>query len=178
MESELYDIQDIISVYDINKHKGIIGKECFFATSVEKVIDYANYGYGCNLLAKIDYHNNTFLAFNGKSYKYAILKKKKNIIFRPFRSAEEFIKEVQKRSRLFNGLDGNMLPAIWVKNIKTDFITSIISINTDTDLLGEVHLTNHYIITFSELLNDYIFFDGTPCGMLGKEDFECPAEYF
>lgn len=178
MVSELYDIQDVISVYDINKHKGMLDKECFFATSIDKVIDYANYGYGLSLLSKIDYNNNTFLALNGKSYKYAILKKKKKIIFRPFRTAEEFIREVQKRSKLFHGLDGNMLPAIWVKNIKSDFITCITCISTDTDMLCGVHLLNQYLVTFSELLNDYIFFDGTPCGMINKEDLECPAEYF
>ena len=71
-----------------------------------------------------------------------------------------------------------MLHSIWVKHIKTDLITSIVCINTDADLLGAVHLTNHNIITFSELLTDYIFFDGTPCGMIisNEEDMECPKE--
>lgn len=178
MVSELYDIGDVVSIFSLKKHKGMIGKEFFFAASVEKVIDYANYGYGLSILSRIDYNNNAFLAINGKSYRYAILKKKKNIIFRPFRTAEEFIREVQKRSNLFYGLDVHMLHSIWVKHIKTDLITSIICINTDTDLLGAVHLTNHDIITFSELLTDYIFFDGTPCGMIisNEEDMECPKE--
>ena len=178
MVSELYDIGDVVSIFSLKKHKGLSGKECFFANSIENVIEYANYGYNSSLLILVSYEDKTFLATDGKYYKYLIPKKNKDITFSPFRTAEEFIREVKKRSKLFHGLDGNMLPAIWVRNIKTDFITSIICINTDSDLIGEVHLTNHYIIAFSELLSEYVFFDGTPCGMIigNEEDIECPRE--
>ena len=80
MVSELYDIGDVVSIFSHNKHKGMIGKECFFAASVEKVIEYANYGYGLSILSRIDYNNNTFLAINGKSYRYAIQKRKRILI--------------------------------------------------------------------------------------------------
>ena len=175
MVSELYDIGDVVCIFSLKKHKGLSGKECFFANSIENVIEYANYGYNNNVLVLVSYENNNFLASDGNYYNYLIPKKNKNINFRPFRTAEEFVREVQKRSNLFYGLDVHMLHSIWLRSINTDLLTSIVCINTDLDLVEEVHLSSHKVITFSELLNDYTFFDGTPCGMIDDDKEESDA---
>ncbi len=178
MVSELYDIGDVVCIFSLKKHKGLSGKECFFANSIENVIEYANYGYNSNVLVLVSYEDKTFLATDGNHYKYLIPRKNKNIIFRPFRTAEEFIREVKKRSKLFYGLNGNMLPAIWVRNIKENLLTSIICINTNFDTIEEVHYSNHYVISFSQLMSEYVFYDGTPCGMIDdEEDMVCPKEW-
>lgn len=170
MENERYSIQDVISIFNLKELKDLPGHECFFAHSIEDVIEYANYGYSRSVLVRVNYDSNTFLSSDGNSYQYLIPKKKKFIRFRPFRTTEEFIREVQKRTKLFYGLD--TFPAIWIKNIKHNFISAVTCICMDKDLLGIVHLLNQSTLDLYQLFYDYLFFDGTPCGMIDDDKEE------
>lgn len=91
--------------------------------------------------------------------------------YRPFESCKELIERWRRiwreARRFYDEYDYNLkveMPAIWVMNKFTSIREMIVGYGADIVILpGEKKLI------MQELLEDYTFLDGSPCGVLDQE---------
>lgn len=86
--------------------------------------------------------------------------------YRPYENCGELIEHWRriwrKARRFYEEYDYNLsieMPAIWVVNKDTDIREMIVGYGRGIVLLPRINLT------MQELLNEYTFIDGTPCGV-------------
>ena len=153
--------------------ESLIGKEVYFHNNPYLCLDYANKKSTDHLgvLAKI--RKNSAVPFTIEQgntvHEYTCIIEKKEEPkpmpkFIPFKSAEEFIDVYDSTNfSVKNGTVENKLlyyGGIWLKDKELDDLFMVVEIWDDGVVWGSNQKTTHW----DELLKDFTFLDGSPCG--------------
>ena len=168
-----YTYKDIIIDPTSEEAKNCIGKEVYFSDSPYGCLESANNHEKCSLsiLESID-EDAVYCPFNIKNHyckNHIILKREDcepKTEYVPFESADEFIDAYGNTLKTIDDSSENNLlhlGGIWLKR-KCDsvLIAQCIEISDKGIVLG----INHQTTFWDDLLDDYQFLDGTPCGKL------------
>lgn len=134
-----------------------IGKDYYFALGAQACIDYANRDVKERTLDDIDTSGNysPFIT-DGKDYPFIIRKKEPEKKYVPFDLSKE-----EDRAKLRGA---------WVRKKEAPFLEQeIAGLSTNVQL---VFLNDVVSVGVFNLLEEYEFTDGTPCGKLVEEDKE------
>ena len=166
-----YTWDDIIINPNSEKAQSCIGKKCYYADNPTACIDFANSNDEdmVRILQCIQSENTNFPFCFGTSIEYnhacIILKKEEELEYVPFESAEEFLNAYENSKynviKVTTGKQFISCGGIWLKSkSEAIWITQCINISDHGVTLG---LARKFRV-WKELLDDYRFLDGTPCG--------------
>ena len=175
-----YTYEDIIMDPEDPRLEGAIGKECYFSDYPKKLLESARYNSALYLdcLTNISKEKACpFVDKNGSSWALIIIKKEKPK-YVPFESKWEFIESYMDNRSNHEYLDHQIscLGGIWLKDKdwegayfmvteiwKEGVVVSDIKMKTTKEGNDEYYTTNE-TTEWKELLRDYTFLDGSPCG--------------
>ena len=160
----------------------LIGKEVYFYDNPYLCLKAANEKSASNsgILVSIykDSINPFYVKCKSGSYQYPCIIEKKEEPepeFVPFASADEFLDEFDEANySITNGtLENRVLEygGIWLKSKKDDFLCMVAGIRDDGLVICDKKMTISDTIEYNvkmswdEILTDFVFLDGTPCGM-------------
>lgn len=166
-----YTWDDIIINPNSEQAKACIGKEVYCADTpyycLEKANDNEVYDTVYILQKILPNDNYPFRLGESAEYEHCciILKKKEEPEYVPFESADEFLNAYENsKYDVINVTTEKKLIScggIWLKSkCEANWITQC----TEVAALGIVLGLSHEFILWKELLDDYSFLDGTPCG--------------
>ena len=183
-----YTYEDIIIDPNDPRLEGAIGKECYFSDYPKKLLNSAIYNLPEYLDCLTDIRKEaacTFVDKNGSGWILIIIKKEEpKPKYVPFESKWEFIESYMDNRSNHEYLDHQIscLGGIWLKDKdregayfmvteiwKEGVVVSDIKMKTTKEGNDEYYTTNE-TTEWKELLRDYTFLDGTPCGKLAEED--------
>ena len=172
-----YTYEDIIMDPEDPRLEGAIGKECFFSDYPKQLLN----GARNNSLEYLDCLTDirkeaacTFVDKNGSGWILIIIKKeepKPKPKYIPFENVTEFLDAYRSvPSSLPDEVSYLSHNGIWLKDTETDaycMVTEIwdmgIVVGNKNITIGETTVFND-ITSWEELLEDFIFIDGKPCG--------------
>ena len=174
-----YTHNNIIIYPASEKAKNCIGKMVYFADSPSKCLSYANNNDNehCEILREINVDRNSPFLLNSGFWDCIILRNEElEPEYVPFKDYGEFIRYYVS-STSDNSLDSKIfsLGGIWLKWKGIDVFHMVTEIwgkgvvignkklNTLSKPNNEYYTTNE-ITTWDELLEEYTFLDGSPCG--------------
>lgn len=163
-----YTRKDIIIIPTIERAKNCIGKEVYFSDSVSDCLYRANNDINCytGILGAINEDSTYPFYVGGKYYQFIIPKKvKQKPEYVPFESADEFLNAYENsKYNVINVTTEKQLIScggFWLKSkSKAIWVTQCINISNYGVTLG----LNRKFRVWKELLDNYEFLDGTPCG--------------
>ena len=175
-----YTYEDIIMDPDDPRLEGAIGKRCFFENNAKLILRNARGGdssFGLFRLKKINKtESHPFVDKNREDYWSLIIieKEEPKPEYVPFESIEEFLtayfKSVANSECIQKTISST---GIWLKHNDAFLLVTEIwnkgvvigDINMQTTEIDEdEYLTVHGVTKWKELLEDYTFLDGSPCG--------------
>ena len=172
-----YTYEDIIMNPEDPRLEGAIGKECYFSDYPKQLLN----GARNNSLEYLDCLTDirkeaacTFVDKNGSGWILIIIKKeepKPKPKYIPFENVTEFLDAYRSvPSSLPDEVSYLSHNGIWLKDTETDaycMVTEIwdmgIVVGNKNITIGETTVFND-ITSWEELLEDFIFIDGKPCG--------------
>ena len=172
-----YTYEDIIMDPEDPRLEGAIGKECYFSDYPKQLLN----GARNNSLEYLDCLTDirkeaacTFVDKNGSAWTLIIIKKeepKPKPKYIPFENVTEFLDAYRSvPSSLPDEVSYLSHNGIWLKDTETDaycMVTEIwdmgIVVGNKNITIGETTVFND-ITSWEELLEDFIFIDGKPCG--------------
>ena len=172
-----YTYEDIIMDPEDPRLEGAIGKECYFSDYPKQLLN----GARNNSLEYLDCLTDirkeaacTFVDKNGSGWILIIIKKeepKPKPKYIPFENVTEFLDAYRSvLSSLPDEVSYLSHNGIWLKDTETDaycMVTEIwdmgIVVGNKNITIGETTVFND-ITSWEELLEDFIFIDGKPCG--------------
>ena len=170
----------------IDPHKegigSLIGKEVYFEAKPFLCLKAANEKLASNLGILVEVYKDSINPFcvKGKSgsYKYPCIIEKKEEPkpeFVPFKSADEFIDEYDNANYSINSgtLENKLLNygGVWLKSKKDNSLCMVAGVsNSGLVICGKERTTSEPIeynvkMSWVEILANFVFADGTPCGM-------------
>lgn len=170
----------------IDPHKegigSLIGKEVYFEAKPFLCLKAANEKLASNSGILVEVYKDSINPFcvKGKSgsYKYPCIIEKKEELkpeFIPFESADEFLDEYDNANySVSNGTLGNKLlnyGGVWLKSKKDNSLCMVAGICDDGLVICDKKMTisdsieYNVKMSWAEILADFLFLDGTPCGM-------------
>lgn len=170
----------------IDPHKegigSLIGKEVYFEAKPFLCLKAANEKLASNLGILVEVYTDSINPFcvKGKSgsYKYPCIIEKKEEPkpeFIPFESADEFLDEYDNANySVSSGTLGNKLlnyGGVWLKSKKDNSLCMVAGICDDGLVICDKKMTisdsieYNVKMSWAEILADFVFLDGTPCGM-------------
>ena len=170
----------------IDPHKegvrSLIGKEVYFEAKPFLCLKAANEKLVSNLGILVEVYKDSINPFcvKGKSgsYKYPCIIEKKEEPkpeFIPFESADEFLDEFDEAnySITHGTLENRVLEygGVWLKSKKDDSLCMVAGVRDDGLVICDKKMTISETIEYNvkmswdEILTDFVFLDGTPCGM-------------
>ena len=173
-----YTYEDIIMDPEDPRLEGAIGKECYFSDYPKQLLNGARNNSPEYLDCLTDIRKEaacTFVDKNGSGWILIIIKKEEpKPEYVPFENAEEFLNAYDYTNHsVENGSIENKLinyGGIWLKDNEIDaycMVTEIwdtgVVIGNKNITIGETTVFND-ITSWEELLEDFIFIDGKPCG--------------
>ena len=164
-----YTYNDIIMDPEDPRLEGAIGKECYFSDYPKKLLNSAIY----NLPEYLDYLTDirkegvcTFVDKKGTKWASIIIKKeesKPKPKYVPFENATEFLDAYRNAPGCLNEEDYFLSNhGIWLMDCENGDYFLVTEIWGDGVVLGSNQETTHW----DDLLEDFIFLDGSPCGKL------------
>ena len=167
-----YTYEDIIMDPEDPRLEGAIGKECYFSDFPKKVLNSArnNSSEYLDCLTNISKEKPfPFTCEKGFGYNLIIIKKeepKPNPKYVPFGNVTEFIDAYRNTTGCLNEeafyLSKN---GIWLKQKEPKAYVMATEIYDNGVVIG----SNMSETPWGELLNEYTFLDGSPCGKLMEE---------
>ena len=175
-----YSYNDIIMDPEDPRLEGAIGKECYFSDCPTKLLESARYNSALYLDCLTNISKEKACPFsdkNGSAWTLIIIKKeepKPKHKYVPFESIEEFLtayfKSVANSECIQKTISST---GIWLKH--NDAFLLVVEIWDRGVVIGDInmqtteidedeYLTVHGVTKWKELLEDYTFLDGTPCG--------------
>ena len=162
--------------------ESLIGKEVYFQDNPTLCLEKANEGSADNLgiLAEINPGTNPFCVkkYGGAYHSYACIIEKKEDPkpeFVPFESADEFLDEFDEAnySITHGTLENRVLEygGVWLKSKKDDSLCMVAGIRDNGLVICDKERTisdpieYNVKMSWAEILSDFVFLDGTPCGM-------------
>lgn len=170
----------------IDPHKegigSLIGKEVYFEAKPFLCLKAANEKLTSNSGILVEVYKDSINPFcvKGKSgsYKYPCIIEKKEEPkpeFIPFESADEFLDEYDNANySVSSGTLGNKLlnyGGVWLKSKKDNSLCMVAGICDDGLVICDKKMTisdsieYNVKMSWAEILADFLFLDGTPCGM-------------
>ena len=173
-----YTYEDIIMDPEDPRLEGAIGKECYFSDYPKMLLSGARHNSPEYLDCLTDIRKEgacTFVDKNGSGWILIIIKKEEpKPKYVPFESIEEFLtayfKSVANSECIQKTISST---GIWLKH--NDAFLLVVEIWDRGVVVGDInmqtteidedeYLTVHGVTNWKELLEDYTFLDGTPCG--------------
>lgn len=162
--------------------ESLIGKEVYFEAKPSLCLKAANEKLTLNLGKLVGVYKDSINPFfvKGKSgsYKYPCIIEKKEEPepeFVPFKSADEFIDEYDNANYSINSgtLENKLLSygGIWLKSKKDYSLCMVAGVSNNGLVICDKERTTSEPIEYSvrmswaEILANFVFADGTPCGM-------------
>ena len=172
-----YTYEDIIMDPEDPRLEGAIGKECYFSDYPKQLLNGARNNSPEYLDCLTDIRKEgacTFVDKNGSGWILIIIKKeepKPKPKYIPFENVTEFLDAYRSvPSSLPDEVSYLSHNGIWLKDTETDaycMVTEIwdmgIVVGNKNITIGETTVFND-ITSWEELLEDFIFIDGKPCG--------------
>ena len=175
-----YGYEDIIMDPEDPRLEGAIGKECYFSDCPKIALDYARNNSLSDRLKSINKESSTpFVSHDETNWVVVIIKKEEpKPKYVPFESKWEFIESYMDNRSNHEYLDHQIscLGGIWLKDKdregayfmvteiwKEGVVVSDIKMKTTKEGNDEYYTTNE-TTEWKELLRDYTFLDGSPCG--------------
>ena len=170
----------------IDPHKegigSLIGKEVYFEAKPFLCLKAANEKLASNLGILVEVYKDSINPFcvKGKSgsYKYPCIIEKKEEPkpeFVPFESADEFIDEYDNANYSINSgtLENKLLNygGVWLKSKKDNSLCMVAGVSNSGLVICDKERTSSESIEYNvkmswvEILANFVFADGTPCGM-------------
>ena len=178
-----YTYEDIIMDPDDPRLEGAIGKECYFSDYPKKLLEGARYNSALYLDCLTNISKEKVCPFsdkNGSGCALIIIKKeepKPKPKYIPFENITEFLDAYRNTPDSLPGevsyLSNN---GIWLNDMETDAYCMVTEIWDSGIVIGDKSVTTgetvifHDITSWEELLKNYTFLWGTPCGKLAEED--------
>ena len=168
-----YTYEDIIIDPKSEEAKNAVGKECYYEDNPTEVLNYARRGISHHLgiLERIDTDEKQVNWFEFKSTGWACIivkKEEPKPKYVPFKSIEEFVERYTevKEGAEFGTFEDNLLQCgMWLKSKDDDDLSQVTVIRE----YGICIDTISTIVLWKNLLDDFEFIDGTPCGKLVEE---------
>ena len=162
--------------------ESLIGKEVYFEAKPFLCLKAANEKLASNLGILVEVYKDSINPFcvKGKSgsYKYPCIIEKKEepkSEFVPFKSADEFIDEYDNANYSINSgtLENRLLNygGVWLKSKKDYSLCMVAGVSNNGLVIcdKEMPLSNpieyNVKMSWEEILANFVFADGTPCGM-------------
>ena len=170
----------------IDPHKegigSLIGKEVYFEAKPFLCLKAANEKLASNLGILVEVYKDSINPFcvKGKSgsYKYPCIIEKKEEPkpeFVPFESADEFIDEYDNANYSINSgtLENKLLNygGVWLKSKKDNSLCMVAGVSNsglvicDKERTSSESIEYNVRMSWAEILANFVFADGTPCGM-------------
>ena len=163
-----YSYNDIIMDPEDPRLEGAIGKECYFSDYPKKLLNSAIY----NLPEYLDYLTDirkegvcTFVDKKGTKWASIIIKKEEpKPKYVPFESKEEFIEafHYHDNANYSETEDILMNYGMWLKDKNSHEIFLVTGVFNQSIHICDFDSDE----SWGELLNEYTFLDGSPCGRL------------
>ena len=165
-----YTWDDIIIDPTSDRAKKAVGKDCYFGATPIGCIRNANDDKNSSVLREVRSNEfSPFITSNYGSYSCIIVKKEEpKPKYVPFKSIEEFVERYTevKEGTEFGTFEDNLLQCgMWIKS-KDDNDLSQITVIREHGICIDTMST---IVLWKNLLDDFEFIDGTPCGKLEEE---------
>ena len=162
--------------------ESLIGKEVYFEAKPFLCLKAANEKLASNLGILVEVYKDSINPFcvNGKSgsYKYPCIIEKKEepkSEFVPFKSVDEFIEEYDNANYSINSgtLENRLLSygGVWLKSKKDCSLCMVAGVSNnglvicDKEMLLSNPIEYNVKMSWEEILANFVFADGTPCGM-------------
>ena len=174
---------DDINIADSNERvSNAIGKECYYGYSAREVLNNALNDRCSFILARVNMNRNMpFGDTSDRWYPFMIIKKKEpKPEYTPFKNQEEFLNYyAYHKDRLVESSSAHQLASlegVWLKDKHLTTFYMVIEIWDDGVIIGDIkmktakrgngeYFTMNDVTKWCELLEDYTFLDGSPCGI-------------
>ena len=164
-----YTWKNLIYNPTLEEAKNAIGKECYFGATPIGCIKNANDDKNSSVLREIRSNEfSPFITSNYGSYSCIIVKEEQKPKYVPFESKEEFVERYTevKEGTEFGTFEDNLLQCgMWIKSKDDDDLSQVTVIRE----YGICIDTMSTFVLWKNLLDDFEFIDGTPCGKLVEE---------
>ena len=174
---------DDINIIGNERVSDAFGKECYYGYSAKEVLDNALNDRCKFILRRVDMDNPEPLGdTSNRWYPFMIVKKEEQKPeYIPFTNQEEFLNHYAwYRDSLTEGLSAHRLSSlggVWLRGKGSTALYMVIEIWDDGVVIGDIkmettrrgngeYFTVNGVTGWCELLKDYTFPDGTPCGSL------------
>ena len=161
-----YTYNDIIIDPTSEEAKNAVGEGCYFGSNPKTVLDFAN----CNekkFLRVLECikpeEDNPFYDYNYGFPCIIVKKEEPKPKYVPFESIEEFVERYTevKEGTEFGTFEDNLLQCgMWIKSKDDDDLSQVTVIRE----YGICIDTMSTFVSWKNLLDDFEFIDGTPCG--------------
>ena len=164
-----YTWKNLIYNPTLEEAKNAIGKECYFGSTPIGCIKNANDDKNSSVLREVRSKEfSPFITSNYGSYSCIIVKEEPKPKYVPFKSIKEFVERYTevKEGAEFGTFEDNLLQCgMWLKSKDDDDLSQVTVIRE----YGICIDTISTIVLWKNLLDDFKFIDGTPCGKLVEE---------
>ena len=163
-----YTYEDIIMDPEDPRLEGAIGKVCYFSDYPKNVLYYARNNSTVDRLKSINKESACpFVDEHKASWAVAIIKKEEPKKYVPFESKEEFIEafHYHDNANYSETEDILMNYGMWLKDKNSHEIFLVTGVFNQSIHICDFDSDE----SWGELLNEYTFLDGSPCGRLKEE---------
>lgn len=164
-----YTWKNLIYNPTLEEAKNAIGKECYFGATPIGCIKNANDDKNSSVLREVRSNEfSPFITSNYGSYSCIIVKEEPKPKYVPLKSIKEFVERYTevKEGAEFGTFEDNLLQCgMWLKS-KDDNDLSQVTVIREYGICIDTIST---IVLWKNLLDDFEFIDGTPCGKLMEE---------
>lgn len=177
-----YTYDDINIAGNNERVSNAFGKECYYGYSAKEVLDNALNDRCKFILRRVDMDNPKPFGDTGdRWYPFMIIKKEDpKPEYTPFKNQEEFLNHyVYHKDRLVESSSTHQLSSlggVWLKDKYLTAFYMVIEIWSDGVVIGDIkmktakrgngeYFTMNDVTKWCELLEDYTFLDGSPCGI-------------
>ena len=167
-----YTYADIIMDPNDPRLEGAIGKECYFNDSPKMILEHANNNSPNNFFSLKEINKNNEYPFTDGKYEdvwtlIIIKKEEPKPEYVPFESKEEFIEafHYHDNANYSETEDILMNYGMWLKDKNSHEIFLVTGVFNQSIHICDFDSDE----SWGELLNEYTFLDGSPCGRLKEE---------
>ena len=167
-----YTYEDIIIDPNDPRLEGAIGKECYFNDSPKMILEHANNNSPNNFFSLKEINKNNEYPFTDGKYEdvwtlIIIKKEEPKPEYVPFESKEEFIEafHYHDNANYSETEDILMNYGMWLKDKNSHEIFLVTGVFNQSIHICDFDSDE----SWGELLNEYTFLDGSPCGRLKEE---------
>ena len=173
-----YTYEDIIMDPEDPRLEGAIGKVCYFSDYPKNALYYARNNSTVDRLKSINKESACpFVDEHKASWAVAIIEKEEPKKYVPFESIKEFVDsytESREEAEFGSFEDKLYRCGMWLEEKATGSYYIVTELFGDGVVIGDSkmettkegddYVTINRLTTWDELLRDYCFLDGTPCG--------------